>query len=113
MVVNTTIDAGPTLNPSHEPTTPASPNKFPLSLATSQFPSARLLDSVRCSHNPSLALSRCSSAHWLFVLALSLLSCPFSNLACILLSASFSSSVLSGMHFPLLCFVSARLFMIC
>lgn len=60
-----------------------------------------LLDSVRCSHNPSLALSRCSSAHWLFVLALSLLSCPFSNLACILSSTSFPpSSVLSGMHFP-------------
>lgn len=55
----------------------------------SVFFDSLFLDSVRCSHDPLLALSRCPSAHWLFVLALSLLSCPFSNLACILPTSFF------------------------
>ena len=77
----------------------ASSNKFLHSFSLSpQLSSTCLLDSVRCSHDPSLALSRCSSAHWLFFLALSLLSCPFSNLACILFT-SFPHPVLSW-HAP-------------
>ena len=101
------------LNPSHEFSFPASSNKyFPFHSSHPGFLRLVFLDSVRCSHDPLLALSRCSSAHWLFVLALSLLSCPFSNLACILSTSLFRLPFCLARTLPIR-FVSARLFMIC
>ena len=110
MVVNITNADPVKFQVPRELISPASSNKFSLPHITSQFLWLVFPDFLRCSHDSSLALSRCSSAHWLFVLALSLLPCPFGNLACIL-SPCFISCFVWHPHTPTR-FLPARLFMI-